>query len=168
MNASSRLDPAIIEQELQSLFAAYPELADDAELRACMVEGSTDAFDVLARCIAQEADAKVMSTALAARMDDLKLRVNRFEKRREAMRDLIFRIMTAADLRKAELPEATISIRPGAPKVVVTAESELPEDYFRTVRSIDKAAIRDAIKAGKFVPGAEMSNSEDTLSIRVL
>ena len=50
----------------------------------------------------------------------------------------------------------------------MTAESELPEDYFRTVRSIDKAAIRDAIKAGKFVPGAEMSNGEDTLSIWVM
>lgn len=163
-----QIDPALIEREIQALIAEYPELADDEDLRASMIEGSTEAFDILARCIEHEANAKAMSTALASRMDDLKLRVNRFEKRREAMRDLIFRIMTAANLRKAELAEATISIRPGAPKVVVTAEAELPDDYFRTTRSVDKAAIRDAIKAGKFVPGAELSNGEDTLSIRVL
>jgi hypothetical protein len=163
-----KLDPAMLEREIQSLIAAYPELADDEELRASMVEGSTEAFDVLARCVANEAEAKAMSTALAARMDDLKIRVSRFEKRREAMRDLIFRVMSAADLRKAELPEATLSIRPGTAKVIVSNEDDLPDDFFRVTRSVDKAAIRDALKAGKFVPGAEMSNGEDTLSIRVL
>ena len=163
-----KIDPAVLEHEIQALIAAYPELAEDEELRASMVEGSTEAFDVLARCVAHEAEAKAMSTALAARMDDLKIRVSRFEKRREAMRDLIFRVMNAADLRKAELPEATLSIRPGTAKVIVSSEDELPDDYFRVTRSVDKAAIRDALKAGKFVPGAELSNGEDTLSIRVL
>jgi hypothetical protein len=163
-----KLDPAMLEREIQSLIAAYPELADDEELRASMVEGSTEAFDVLARCVAQEAEAKAMSTALAARMDDIKIRVSRFEKRREAMRDLIFRVMSAANLRKAELPEATLSIRPGTAKVIVSNEDDLPDDFFRVTRSVDKAAIRDAIKAGKFVPGAELSNGEPSLSIRVL
>lgn len=163
-----KIDPAILEREIQSLIAAYPELAEDEELRASMVEGSTEAFDVLARCVAHEAEAKAMSTALASRMDDLKIRVSRFEKRRDAMRDLIFRIMSAADLRKAELPEATLSIRPGVAKVIVENEGDLPDDFWRVTRSVDKAAIRDALKAGKFVPGATMSNGEETLSIRVL
>jgi hypothetical protein len=163
-----KLDPAMLEREIQSLIAAYPELADDEDLRASMVEGSTEAFDVLARCVAQEAEAKAMSAALAARMDDIKIRVSRFEKRREAMRDLIFRVMSAADLRKAELPEATLSIRPGTAKVIVSNEDDLPDDFFRVTRSVDKAAIRDALKAGKFVPGAELSNGEPSLSIRVL
>ena len=49
----SRIDLATLEREVASLFEAYPELAEDEDLRAGMLEGSTDVMDVLARLVAQ-------------------------------------------------------------------------------------------------------------------
>ena len=37
-----RLDPAVIKQQVENLLLAYPELTDDEQLRADMLEGSTD------------------------------------------------------------------------------------------------------------------------------
>lgn len=161
------LDAAAVEAEIVALLTDYPELAEDETLRADMLAGSTGAMEVLSAIVAQMQDAKTMAAAIKARAAEIRDRASRFERREGAMRVLAERIMRVADLRKAELPEATLSIRAVPPSVVITAEDELPEAFIRTVRSPDKAAIKDALKAGEFVPGAEMGNGGETLSVRV-
>lgn len=83
------------------------------------------------------------------------------------MRVLAQRIMEAGDIRKLELPEATLSIRVVPPSLVITDEASLPDWAWRVKREPDKAAIKDRMKAGDFVPGVEMSNGGTTLSVRV-
>lgn len=161
------LDAARVTLEIERLLAEYPELAEDEALRADMIEGSTDAFAVLSEIAKAMADAKAMSMAISDNIDALAERAARYDRRGKAMRALAQRIMEAANIRKAELPEATLSIRAVAPSLVITDEASLPDWAWRVKREPDKAVIKERMKAGDFVPGAEMSNGGSTLSVRV-
>lgn len=163
----TRLDLSTLEREVASLLAAYPDLSEDEDLRADMLEGSTEVFDVLARLVDRLQHATAMREAVSARIATLTERRDRFGRQQEALRTVIQRVMSIADLRKAELAEATLSVRPGTPKVVVTDESELPEWFVRVKREPDKTAIKQALKDGQFVPGATLSNAEEVLNVRV-
>ena len=67
---------------------------------------------------------------------------------------------------RIELPEATLSIRVGMPKVVVTDEAVLPDTLCRIKREPDKTKIKESLLAGNAVEGAVLSNAEHTLTIR--
>lgn len=162
----SHLDATRVTIEIERLLAEYPELAEDEALRADMIDGSTDAFAVLSEIVATMRAAATMREAIADRVKTLRERSSRYDRREEAMRSLAQRIMEAADIRKAELPEATLSIRAVPPSLVITDESALPEWAWRVKREPDKVAIKDRMKAGEFVPGAELSNGGATLSVR--
>ena len=84
------------------------------------------------------------------------------------MRALMFSALQWADLRKAELPEATLSIRDGVAKVVIVDEAQIPDDFMRIRKEPNKTAIKDALISGmQEVPGAAMSNIEPVLMLRV-
>jgi len=161
----TRLDPQVIRQQIANLLLQWPELAEDDVLRADMIEGETDAIDFLRQVERKRQEAACMAGAIASNIAEQGLRQARYVRREQVMRELEFKVLQAADLKKAELPEATLSVRAGVPKVIVTDEVALPEQLFRVTRSPDKAAIKEWLAKGP-VPGAEMSNSEPVLSIR--
>jgi hypothetical protein len=78
----------------------------------------------------------------------------------------MFKLMTHAGLRRVVLPEATLSIRAGQPRVIITDEAALPPDCVRVRTEPDKVAIKDRLMRGEPVPGATLSNSESVLSVR--
>jgi hypothetical protein len=108
-----------------------------------------------------------MQKAIGERVTELRGRQARFERREEFCRKLLMRIMDAAALRKAVLPEATLSIRPGAAAVRITAEDFIPAQFWRVWREPDLSAIKSALKAGTDVPGTVLTNGADTLAILV-
>lgn len=164
-----RLDPQIIQQQIANLVLQYPDLADDEVLRADMVEGETEAFDFLSAIVRQIGDSQALAAGTKAYIDELSERRFRIERREEALRSLAFKVMSFADIKKAELPEATLSVRNGAAKVIIHDEAALPADCVKTVTSTspDKAAIKERLASGRDVPGAYLQNSDATLSIRV-
>ena len=107
------IDPMVFEREIANLLVAYPELADDEVLRHDMLEGSTDLFDGLSRLVRQIGETEALAAGNADYVMALKARNARLERRTEAFRRLIFKLMEAASLRKAELASATLSIRTG-------------------------------------------------------
>lgn len=162
-----RFDLAILEREIASLLALCPELAEDETLRADMIEGETSAFDALSALARRIGEAEAMAEGIAAYCASLKERKARLERRSEALRAGVVRLMNAAALRKAELPEATLSLSARAPKVVITDESIIPEDCWRVRSEPDLTIIRDRIRTTGEVPGATLSNGGETLTIRV-
>ncbi|TPM58999.1 hypothetical protein FJ959_08985 [Mesorhizobium sp. B2-2-4] len=160
-------DVANILAHIDGLLTAYPELAEDAELRRDMLKGSTAAFDVLTRLVGIERDADSMSKAVAERISDLQARRQRADKRKEAMRVLMLRIMKAADIQKASLVEATVSVGKGRDSVEVTNETVLPRAFLKVVKTPDKTAIKAALDAGRKVKGAAIKTGEDVLTVRV-
>ncbi len=164
--SNRRLDLAVVRQQVANLLLEHPELADDDILRADLIEGQTEAFDLMRACEAKRREACTLAAGIASTMAELDARLGRFQRREQAMRTLIYRLMATADLRKLELPEATISIRNGVPKIIIMDEDEIPDAYMRVKKEPDRAKISAALKSGTTVEGTLLSNSEDTLSIR--
>lgn len=160
-------DVANLEAHIHELFTAYPELAEDDELRADMLEGETDLHSVLSRLVNIERDADSMAKAIAERVRDLGARKARSEKRKDAMRALMLRIMKAAGTTRAQLPEATVSISKGRDSVDITDDKKLPRWAYEVVRKPDKKAIMERLAANKNVPGAALVTGGDTVSVRV-
>lgn len=161
------LDPRNVLQEISNLLLQYPELQEDDQLRADMIEGETDAHKLLSMIVRKIGENKALAEATDSYAQELKDRSARIDRRIEAFRSLAFKIMQQGGINKAELPEATLSIRSGTPKVIITDETALPNDAFIVKRAPDKYTIKSWLDAGQEVPGAVLSNAEPTISIRV-
>jgi hypothetical protein len=164
--ADLRIDPGFVLAQIELLRLRYPQIWDDDDTLAITLEGETDLHEVLAAVVARMCDAEAYAEADNKLINDLKERRDRFNTRYDAMRILAMRLMNAAEQRKVELAQKTVSIRTGTPKVIITDEAALPADCIRIKREPDKVAIADRLKRGEQVPGAEMSNAEPVLSVR--
>ncbi|UYT54129.1 siphovirus Gp157 family protein [Brucella sp. MAB-22] len=159
-------DVTVLEREFADLVAAYPELAEDEELRADTIEGETDAYRVLGKIVAIERDANSMMLAIGERAKELAARKERYARRKDAMRALLLRLLKAADLTKVSLPEATVSIGKGRAGVEIVDESLLPDNVVKLKREPDKTAIKAALDAGEDVPGAVLQEGQPSVTVR--
>lgn len=83
------------------------------------------------------------------------------EKRTEALRERLKTGMEIAGVQKLETPHFALTVKKNPPGIEVWDERQVPPEFMRTPEpppppaSVpDKAAIKEAIKAGKEVPGA--------------
>lgn len=158
-------DVTLLEREFADLIAAFPELAEDEDLRADTIEGETDAHRVLARIVAIEREADSMVKAIAERARELSGRKARHERKKDAMRTLLMRLLKAAGLPRVALPEATVSISKGRDSVEVLDVEVLPDNVVRITKEADKKALADLLKAGP-VEGARLVTGGETLTVR--
>jgi Siphovirus Gp157 len=161
------LDPTFVRAQIEALRVSYPQIADDEDRWLLTLESETRLPEFLAVAVnrMQDADAKI--EGIGDLIAELKARCDRFEQRSDAMRGLMFKVMQAAEVRKIELAAATLSIRAGQPRVIITDETRLPPNCVRIKREPDKVMIRELIDQGVPVAGAEISNSEPVLSVRI-
>lgn len=164
-----RLDPQIVIQQINNLVLQWPELGEDEILRADMIESEVEDFDaLLTRFLRMIADAQALADGTELRVKELQARQARFERRIEAYRALILKLMLAADLKKRELPEATISTRRIPPKVLGEPDMHyLPDDMAIITRKPNRAAIKAALESGTRVDGCELSNGDVGITITV-
>jgi hypothetical protein len=152
------------------LLAIAPDLAaEDEQAYLDNLEGEADGdplatIDALVRASLDAADFAALA---AGRMKALAERRARFERREERLRAIVQDMLTALDLKRFERPDYSATIRAGSPHVVVTDVDALPPQFQRLTVTADKTAIGTALKLGDQVPGAELSNSSPSLSIRV-
>ncbi|MBA3241602.1 MAG: siphovirus Gp157 family protein [Acidobacteria bacterium] len=156
-----------IRRQVAQLILLHPQLAEDEVLRADSIEGETNLFELMDVLIDKMQDADAMVEAIQRRAEKITNRQERYLNRKLAMRDLIFTLMQAADVTKIERPEATLSIRKLAAKVVITDEESLPPYYLRNNPTPDKTKIKEALQLGEEIPGACLSNGSVSLSVRV-
>jgi hypothetical protein len=78
---------------------------------------------------------------------------------------VILSIMQRAELRKLELPEATISVAKTGRAVQVLDEEQIPDGFFKTKRELSKTLLKEALNAGETVPGAVLDNGDITVRI---
>lgn len=162
-----RLDSAIIQQQIANLLLTYPELAEDDQLRADMIEGATELHEFMREIERRRQNATHLAGDVASNIAELELRLHRFEQREKGLRELMRKLMELADLRKVELPEATISMAKGQPKLMGDCDpSGMADQFVRIKRELDRAAIKSELTAGGQVPGFYLSNAEPHLTIR--
>ena len=151
--------------EIRLLLANNPELEHDEVLRMDMLDGETTLNDVIDILLRKIKEAQSLSNAIADEMGLLHDRQTRFEMRALKLRQSIFNLMTDAGLTKIERPRGTVSIATGRPKVLITDENALPDDFVRIKREPDKKRIEVYLKTGQNVPGATFSNAEPYLRV---
>jgi hypothetical protein len=155
-----------LRNSIESLLRDYPDLADDEILRADMLDGETNIKDVLTTLVQAVDDHKTLTEAITARTQQLAGRRARFARRAEFLRELILKILQAADLKKIELAEATLSQRAAPPQIVGEVNAELlPDSLCKITREPSRTKIREALLNGDIVPGVVLSNSPPTLTI---
>jgi hypothetical protein len=154
-----------IKQQINALILANPELALDEQLRTDMIEGETDAFECMRKLERMRVETQATIQVLSSVIETMENRASRLGRREEAFRKLMYQLLTTADLKKLELPEATLVIRNGVPKVIIINEEQLPEYYIRVKKEPNKKLIGAALKAGDTVLGAMLSNAEPSLTI---
>lgn len=161
------LDASKLVNEIQHMLAAYPELADDEELRLDTLEGETDFNRIMSRLVRVRNEKLADAEGLATYIGDLSERKARQVRSAEGVKSLMLSLMSVADIPKLALPEATISVTKPRTSVDVVDVDALPQGTFATIRQPDKNAIKAMLEAGDDVPGAALKTSEPGLTVRV-
>ena len=147
------------------LQADFPE-ADEITLRDTL-EGLSSLPEALAAIVRSYLDDLDLAAALGIRISDMQERLSRFEQRADKKRELVTSVMERANLKKLAEPDFTASLRTVPPSVVVIDEAQIPQDYWKPQGPrLDRQAISAALKGGSAVPGAVLSNSQMTISVR--
>jgi hypothetical protein len=132
-----------------------------------MLEGETNLNEHLNLVAREIKRAEGYADEAAAEIAELRERCAMFQRHADAYREHAFNLMQKAEVKALVLPRATLSIRAGVPKVVITDEAALPENCIRIKREPNKILIKELIDQGVPVSGAELSNAQPSLTIRV-
>jgi hypothetical protein len=91
---------------------------------------------------------------------DMTARRKALEKRAAWLREYVLMNMQAAGIEKIECPQFRITVRTNPEAVDVFDADQVPAEYLRAPEPpppvVDKAAIKDALRFGKDVPGARL------------
>ena len=142
------------------------EIEDDDEARRTLVEGETSLREEVERAVARLSDLATLTAALKLQEVDAKARRDRFEKQAVAIRTALAVALEAMGEKRLELPAATLTLKAVPASAIITDEALIPSAYQRAEIKTDKRAILAALKDGKVVPGATMSNGSATVQIR--
>lgn len=160
------LDVAYTARAIDALLAAYPELLEDEEVRAGTLEAETPLPELVSKAVRMRQETLADIAGLNAYLEELNGRKARLQRKVDALKGFILRLMSTARLPTLVLPEATITVGKGRDTVSITDIDALPQGTFTTERKPDKAAIKRLIDAGEDVPGAALVTGENTLVVR--
>ncbi len=163
--------------KLYELGNQYQRIRDLAEMAG--TEEDAKAFQDTLEGITGELDEKVdriaaLMTEFDADCDALKNEEARLEARRKSIESNRARLaeytlhcLQDAGIEKCKGPRFTVMVSKNPPRVVIDDAAKIPEAFVRMewVTTPEKAAIRDALKAGKEVPGTHLEQGE-SLRIR--
>lgn len=153
----------VLASEYQAQLSKLLELDIDEQTLKDTVESLSGEIEVKATNIAMfirnlEANAEQIKLAEKAMSDRRKA----LENKADRIKKYLFDNMKRVDIKKIESPYFMLSIKKNPPSLVIQDESLIPQEYVvtKTVTSINKEEIKDAINAGKQVAGAFIQQNE--------
>lgn len=154
-------------QALRERILATENEVDEATLTDTL-EGLTDLHEVVAAVIRAALFDEALAEGLKAHIQALEARLQRLNERVDARRRIARDAMVEVDLKKITAPDFTVSVKAGAPALVVVDAASVPAAYWvpREPR-LDRAGLLSDLKNGLVVAGAELANPTPVLSVRV-
>ena len=158
---------------LYDIATEYRDLAEKIlEQDGEIGEEDIERFDVLDENFFQKADNYAgLIKEVEAEIGCLDEAIERQEKRKkkrerlvEKLKDRLAQAMNVMGKDKVETLNACVSFRKSL-KVEIVDEKVIPEEFFKAVYTVNKSAIKDALKAGQAVAGAELKENK-TIQIR--
>jgi hypothetical protein len=155
-----------LQQVRERLLALDPTIADDEQLFADMLDGEGgSAVQILERLVEASIEADSLAEGAKLRRADMNARVNRLERRRDALRAVALDALTALTLRRLERPTWTASLY-HIPAPLLIDEDALPDQWWRTKREPKRAEIHAELNAGGEIPGAQLGNGRVGISVK--
>src|SRR5262245_2131129 len=166
MDFNSLLGESITFEDLRRrILEADPDI--DEKTLFDTLDGATNLDEAIVAVIRSGLDDEALAKALRARIENMRQRLNRIELTAEAKREAALNAMERADMIKLTAPDFTASIRINPPSLLITSEAEIPQDFWvPRPPKLNKKGLLDAINSGWGVPGATLSNSKISLTIR--
>jgi hypothetical protein len=148
-----------------SLREAFPDTDEDTI--SDTLEGLTDLPQIIGAVLRSRLEDLSLARALRTRIDEMEIRMARFESRAEKKRQIVTSVMERADLRKIVEPEFTASLRRTPAGLLVLDENQIPEAFWRPQSpKLDRRALLAALKAGEEIRGAALDNGGTALAVR--
>ncbi len=151
--------------QVAAVVAMLPD-DDDQQLLADMLEGETDLHSFASKLLAQIEDDEGVVNALSDQIDDRKVRQDRAKNRIAGRREMLMAIMDIARLDKLVLPEATVSKRDIAPKVVYPNLDLVPDEYCKFDRKLDRDKLKALDTSNGLPSWAAMDNGGQSITVR--
>jgi hypothetical protein len=157
-----------LQQLAEQLRALCPDIEDDDALFSDTLQGEApDALAVIERLIDASLAAADMAELAHVRLTDLAERKARFEKRRDAYRQVALQMMEAVNLKKLERPHFTASLRQMPAPLIIDRDVLSMDEWWRhPPPEPNKTDIRKALLDGVDIPGAQLGNPATGLTVR--
>lgn len=148
---------------MMSIYDADQE--SDAGVIADTIEAESYPLETKAQSIGYVIkNMEALVAAIKSAEQDMASRRKKVERRIEHLRDYMLTCLGVAGVHKIDGPHFTIAVRNNPPSVDIFNEALLPKEFVTQSPAPppvpNKAAIRDAIKAGVDVPGATLVQSK--------
>lgn len=151
-----------IAQDHRAMVSALMESTDDAVTIADTLEAESYPLELKTQNVAYAVkNLEATAVAIKAAEQEMATRRKAIENRAQHLKDYALTCMQIAGVTKIECPHFAISVRNNPPSVDVFEPGLIPAEYMRQPETPppvpDKTLIKDAIKAGKEVPGATLA-----------
>lgn len=143
-------DMAEIERAARWFFENYGD--EDEQLAQDFFEGETNIHRVAARIWEQVARDTEILAGIKERKAAIAERQDRLERRVEVGKAAIGDVLRRAHLKKLELPEVTLSVRDGKPKLEIVDKEAVPPSFQRATYAPDKTMINEAYTDSDALP----------------
>lgn len=156
-------------QTLRERLKAQYELEDEDPALIDTLDGATELNERLLKVAMSAKEDVAFAEAIKGMIADLQDRKKRLERRAVYKRDQVAWAMQETGQKSIVGAGLTLGQRMGEAKLVID-EKMLPEDYTKTVTTVevvpDKDLIKDGLNSGKEIPGVSLSNPMPILTIR--
>lgn len=153
--------------DLQSMLECADEDTTEA-IKNTLLSVGGEAVDAVEQAVRLIKNIESDIAGLCTEIDRISHRKKQLDNQVDSVRNAIKILMEVAKYDKVKTQLFTVTLAEGRESVLVSDDSLLPDEFVVVKTSInpDKAAIAEAIKAGKEVAGATMVTGEKSLRIK--
>lgn len=164
----SHLDFAVIQNNAIRDLIRSQDNSIDEETLSDTVEGLTDLHDIAAAIVRSVLCDEALAIGIKERIKEIQERLARFEDRASKRRQIARDVMLEVDIKRITASDFTVSLRAGTPSLLVIDEARIPQTFWEPREPrLDRQALLAELNSGNDILGAQLSNTEPTLSVRV-
>lgn len=153
-------------QALERLRIIAETLPDDDPDKKELLDAEGDYTDLMEWALVKRNEYLAKAEGNKALCDTYAARRKSFENRAEGMKEVVGLIIREAGEKKYQGIAGTVSIGQKPQGVIVTDESKIPDQFFKTERVLMKSELNKAIKEGQEIAGTALDNGGEQLCIR--